>query len=107
MKKIIFFLHIGLLLCIANAYGMDWNILDTDVSSQSVLLENKYTGTQKTMHKGERLDGGVIAEVKSHSVLIRATYPDETNNGLIIYGLREVRVSKEDCSQQLLLSPEP
>ena len=107
MKKIIIFLYVGLFMCFANAYGMDWKILDTDESSQSVLLENKHTGTQKTLHKGDRLNDGVIAEITPNSVLIRAAHSDETNNGIVIYGLREVRVSDKDHPHHMVLSPEP
>ena len=106
MMKIIVFVHLAVLMCMGNAHGMDWKILATDIPMQSIMLENKQTGIQKTMHKGDILDGGVIVEIKTHSVMIRDATPYETKNGMLVYGLREVRVSKKEPTQHILLSPD-
>lgn len=107
MKKIIVFIFIAVLTCITNAHAMDWKILATDVPGQSIMLENRYTGIQKTLHNGDMLDGGLIVEVKAHSVMIREATPGETKNGILIYGLREVKVSKKEHSHHMILIPEP
>jgi hypothetical protein len=106
MKKIIVFIYFAVLICISNAHAMDWKIRATDVPGQSIMAENKHTGIQKTMQSGDILDGGVIVEVKLHSVMIRDSDPVEDKNGIIVYGLREIRVSNKNPSQHLLLSPD-
>jgi len=107
MKKILVIVHLAVLMFMTNAQGMDWKIFATDVPGQSIMLENKYTGTQKTMHKGDMLDGGVIAEIRANSVLIRDVTPSETKSGSPIYGLREIHVSEQERSNHILLIPEP
>jgi hypothetical protein len=105
--KIIVFAHLVILMCMGNAHGMDWKILATDIPMQSIMLENKQTGIQKTMHKGDILDGGVIVEIRTNSVMIRDVTPTETKSGRLIYGLREIKVLNQERSNFMLISPEP
>ena len=77
MLKQTIFTIILLLLCVTYGWaGMNtigpWVLLETDVSNDSILLEHKNTGEQRTVYEGDKINDrlGTVKKIKEDSIIV-------------------------------------